>query len=96
MKECNAPESNSTTAEVSLIKKCANDHVWRFLSFFHCNVVDLPMNIVLSSSNRNRISTMGRHRGGHDCLRTAVAWIGALVGKVTFLPTSVAPPFTVY
>jgi hypothetical protein len=57
-------------------------------------VIDLSANIVLSSSNRDRISPTGRRRGGHDCLRRAVAWIGALVGKVTFLPTSVAPPFT--
>jgi hypothetical protein len=57
-------------------------------------VIDLSMNIVLSSSNRNRISPTGRRRGGHDCLRRAVALTGALVGKVTFLPTSEAPLFT--
>jgi hypothetical protein len=57
-------------------------------------MIDLPMNIVLPSSNRNRISSMGRHRGGHSYLRRVVAWIGALVGKVTSLPTSVALPFT--
>jgi hypothetical protein len=28
-------------------------------------VIDLSMNIVLPSSNRNRISPMGRCRGGH-------------------------------
>jgi hypothetical protein len=37
---------------------------------------------------------MGRRRGGHSCLRRVVAWIGALVGKVTSLPTSIALPFT--
>jgi hypothetical protein len=52
------------------------------------------MSIVLSSSNRNRISPTSRCRGGHDCLRRVVVLIGALVGKVAFLPTSVAPPFT--
>jgi hypothetical protein len=57
-------------------------------------MIDLSVNIVLSSSNRARISTMGRRRGGHGCLRRAVALIGVLVGKVTFLPTSVAPLFT--
>jgi hypothetical protein len=57
-------------------------------------MIDLSANIVLSSSNRNRISPMGRRRGGHDCMRRAVALAGALVGKVTFLPTSEAPPFT--
>jgi hypothetical protein len=64
------------------------------MGFLHCDVIDLPMNIVLSSSNRNRISPMGRRRGGNGCLRRAVALTVALVGKVTFLPTSKAPPFT--
>jgi hypothetical protein len=75
-------------------KKHTNDHVWSFLGFLHCDVIDLSINIVLSSSNRNKISPMGRRRGGHGCLRRVVALTGALVGKVTFRPTSVAPPFT--
>jgi hypothetical protein len=75
-------------------EKRTNDHVWSFLGFLHCDVIDLPINIVLSSSNGNRISPTSRHRGGHNCLRMVVARIGALVGKVTFLPTSVAPAFT--
>jgi hypothetical protein len=57
-------------------------------------MINLPMNIVLSSSNRNGISPMGRRRGGHSCLRWAVVRIGTLVGKVTFLPTCVALSFT--
>jgi hypothetical protein len=57
-------------------------------------MIDLPVNIVLSSSNRNRISPMGRRRGGHSYLRRVVARIRVLVGKVTFLPTSIALPFT--
>jgi hypothetical protein len=32
-------------------------------------MVDLPMNIVLPSSNRNRISSTGRGRGGQSYLR---------------------------
>jgi hypothetical protein len=72
-------------------EKRTNDHAW---SFLHCDVIDLSVNIVLSSSNKNKISRMGRRRGGHNCLRRAVVWIGALVGKVAFLHTSVAPPFT--
>jgi hypothetical protein len=75
-------------------EKHTNDHVWSFLGFLHYDVIDLPMNIVLSSSNRNRISPTGRRRGGHYYLRRAVVQIGALVVKVTFLPTSVAPLFT--
>jgi hypothetical protein len=72
-------------------ENCTNDQVWSFLGLLHCDVIDLSMNIVLSSSNRNIISPMGRHRGGPGCLRRAVALTGALVGKVTFLPTSEAP-----
>jgi hypothetical protein len=75
-------------------EKRTDDHVWCFLGFVHYDVVDLSANIVLSSCNRKRISTTGRRGGGHGCLRRAVVLIGALVGKVTFLPTSVAPPFT--
>jgi hypothetical protein len=75
-------------------EKHTNDHVWSFLGFLHCDMIDLPMNIVLPSSNRNGISSKGRRRGGHNYLRRAVAQIGALVGKVTLLPTSVALLFT--
>jgi hypothetical protein len=94
MKDCNAPESNNTTVEVSLTKKHTNDHVWSFLGFLHYNMIDLPVNIVLLGSNRNKNSSTGRRRGGHSCLRRAGAWIGALVGKVTSLPTSIALLFT--
>jgi hypothetical protein len=75
-------------------EKCTNDHIWSFLGFLHCDMIDLPTNIVLSSSNRNKISPTSKHRGGHSYLRRAVVRIVALVGKVTFLPTSIAPPFT--
>jgi hypothetical protein len=57
-------------------------------------MIDLPANIVLLGSYKNRISSMGRRGGGHSCLRRVGAWIGALVGKVTTLPTSIALPFT--
>jgi hypothetical protein len=57
-------------------------------------MIDLPVNVVLLGNNRNRISSTGRHRGGHSCLRRANAWIGTLVGKMTLLPTSIALPFT--
>jgi hypothetical protein len=64
------------------------------MGFLHCEVIDLSTNIVLPSSNRNRISPMGRRMGGHSCLRRVVALTGALVSIVTFLPTSEAHPFT--
>jgi hypothetical protein len=75
-------------------EKHTNDHIWSFLGFLHYDVIDLPVNIVQPSSKRNRISSTGRRRGGHSYLRRAVAWIGALVRKVTSLPTSVALLFT--
>jgi hypothetical protein len=75
-------------------EKCTNDHIRSFLGFVHCDMIDLSTDIVLPSSNRNRTSPMGRCWGGHGYLRRAVALAGALVGKVTFLPTSEAPPFT--
>jgi hypothetical protein len=94
MKECDAPESNSTTTDAFVDEKHTNDHVWSFLDFLHCDMIDLPMNIVLPGSNWNRISSTGRCRGGHSCLRRAVVRIGALVGNVTSLPTSIALLFT--
>jgi hypothetical protein len=94
MKECDAPESNSTTAEVTLMKKHTNDHIWSFLGFLYSNMVDLPMNIVLLSSNKNRVGSMSRCRCRHSCLRRVGAWIGALVGIVTSLNISIALPFT--
>jgi hypothetical protein len=75
-------------------EKHTNDHARSFLGFLHCDVIDLPMNIALPSSHSNRISSTGRHKGRHSCLRRVVARIVALVGKVAFLPTSVALPFT--
>jgi hypothetical protein len=74
-------------------EKYTNHHVW---SFLHCDMIDLLMNVVLLGSNRNRIGSMGRHRGGHSCLRRAGKRIGALVGRVASLPTSIAFPFTQY
>jgi hypothetical protein len=56
-------------------------------------MIDFSMNIVLPSSNRNRICPTGRCRSGRSCRRRAVARIGTLVGKVTFLPTSKTLPF---
>jgi hypothetical protein len=75
-------------------EKHTNDHVWCFLGFLHCDMIDLPVDVVLLGSNRYRISSTGRRRGGHSRLRRVGAWIGALVGKVTSLPTSIALPFT--
>jgi hypothetical protein len=75
-------------------EKHTNDHAWSFLGFLHYNMIDLPVNIVLLGSNRNRISSTGRLMGGHNYLMRAGDRIRALVGKVTLLPTSIALPFT--
>jgi hypothetical protein len=73
-------------------KKRTNDHIRSFLGFLNCDMIDFFMNIVLPSSNRNIICPTGRCRGGRSCRRRATAWDGALIGKVTFLPTSEALP----
>jgi hypothetical protein len=93
MKECDAPESNSTTAENVVDGKRTNDHVRSFLGFLNYDMIDLFVNIVLPSSNRNRIHPTGRCKGGNSCRRRAAAWVGALICKVTFLPSSKALPF---
>jgi hypothetical protein len=54
-------------------EKYTNDDVWSFLGFIHYDMIDLLVNIVLPSSNWNRISSTGRHRGGHSCPRRVVA-----------------------
>jgi hypothetical protein len=75
-------------------EKHTNDNIRSFLSFLHSNMVDPPPNIVLLGNNRSRVGSMGRHRGRHSCLRRPGAWIGALVGIVTSLSTSIALPLT--
>jgi hypothetical protein len=71
--------------------KHSNDHVQSFLGFLKRDMIDLAVNIVLPSSNKNRICPTGRCRGGRSCQRRAAALVGALVGKVAFLPTSKTP-----
>jgi hypothetical protein len=73
--------------------KHTDDHVRSFLGFLNCDMIDLSVNIVLPSSNRNRICPTGRCRSGCSCWRRAATRIGTLVGKVTFLPTSKTLPF---
>jgi hypothetical protein len=97
MKECNALESNSTTAEVSLMKNIPMTTL-ELLGFLHNNMVDSPMSIVLPSSNRNRVGSRGRGRGRCSCSRLIQVWAqnGAPIGKVTFLYTSIALPFSLH
>jgi hypothetical protein len=90
MKEYDAPESNNTTV---VDEKHTNDNIQSFLGFLHDNMVDSPTSIVTLGSNRNIVGSTGRCRNRHNCLRRAGTWIGALVGTVTTLPTSLALPF---
>jgi hypothetical protein len=39
--------------------KRTNDHVWSFLGFLHCDMIDLSMNIVLPSSDQEQNSPHG-------------------------------------
>jgi hypothetical protein len=55
-------------------------------------MVDSPMSIVLLGSNRNKIGSTCR--GKCRLLKRASAWIGALIGKMTFLTTGIALPFS--
>jgi hypothetical protein len=55
-------------------------------------MVDSPTCIVLLSSNRNIVGSMGRCR--HILLRRVSAWIGALIGKMTLLTIGIAHPIS--
>jgi hypothetical protein len=55
-------------------------------------MIDSPTSIVLLSGNMNRIISTGR--GRCRLLKRASAWFGALVGKMTFLTTTIALPFS--
>jgi hypothetical protein len=99
IKECDAPESNSTTTEVSLMKNCrsvidekhTSDHVRSFLGFLQSNMVDSPMSIVLFGSNRNKVGSTSRCRCSSGSLIGTGARIGASVGIMPLFSTVVAP-----
>jgi hypothetical protein len=57
-------------------------------------MVDLPTNIVLLGSNRNRIGSMGRGRCSYSSLIIMGACIRASVSEMILLPTSRTPPFS--
>jgi hypothetical protein len=57
-------------------------------------MVDLPVNIVLLGSNRNRVGSTGRGRCSCSSLISTGAWIGASLSEMTLLPTSKTPPFS--
>jgi hypothetical protein len=59
-------------------------------------MVDSPSSIVLPSSNRNRVGSTGRGRCSYNGLIRARAWIGASIGKMTFLSTNIALPFSLH
>jgi hypothetical protein len=59
-------------------------------------MVDSPMSIVLPSSNRNKVGSTGRGRCSCSGMIRARAWIGAPIGKMTFLSTSIELPFSLH
>jgi hypothetical protein len=62
MKECDAPELNSTYCRSVIDEKHTNDNIRSFLRFFHSHMIDSPTGIVLLGSNRNRVGSTGRGR----------------------------------
>jgi hypothetical protein len=55
-------------------------------------MVDLPVNIVLLGSNKNRTGSTCRGRCSYSSLISTGAWIGASVSEMTRVPTSKTPP----
>jgi hypothetical protein len=85
MKECDALESNSVTAEVALIKnipRTTSGTSWASSS------------IVLSGSIKYRVGSMNRGRCSKSWMIRAWARIGASVSKMTFLSTDRALLFS--
>jgi hypothetical protein len=72
-------------------EKHTNDHVWSFLRFLHCNMVDSPTSIVLLGSNRNRVGCTSGGRCSISSLIGMGAWIGASVGIMSLVSIVVAP-----
>jgi hypothetical protein len=54
-------------------------------------MVDSPMSIVLLGSNRDGVGSTGMGKCSSSNLISVGAWIGALVGTMSLLPTVVAP-----
>jgi hypothetical protein len=58
-------------------------------------MVDSPRCIVLLGSNRNGVGSMSRCKCRCNCLGMS-AWVGALVGNVSLLATTIAPLFRLH
>jgi hypothetical protein len=54
-------------------------------------MVDSPMSIVLLGSNRDGVGSTGMGKCSSSNLISVGAWIGALVGTMSLLPTVLAP-----
>ncbi len=72
-------------------EKCTNDHIWSFLGFLHCDMIDSPMGVVLLGSNRNRVGSTGRGRCSYSRLIDMSAQIGASIGVMSLFTTVIAP-----
>jgi hypothetical protein len=92
MKECDAPESNSTTTEVSLTRNIPMTISRASWASSTVTWLILPWAVLLGS-NRNRVGSMGRGRGrcSSSSLTSTGVWIGASVGIMSLLSTIIAP-----
>jgi hypothetical protein len=72
-------------------EKHTNDNIKSFLRFFHSHMIDSPMSVVLLSSNRNRVGSMGTGRSSYSRLTNVSAWIGASIGVMSLFTKVIAP-----
>jgi hypothetical protein len=59
-------------------------------------MVDSPTSIVFPSTNKNRVGSTGRPRCSGSRLIQELVQIEASIGKMTFLSTSIALPFSLH
>jgi hypothetical protein len=59
--------------------------------FFHGHMIGSPTGVVLLSSNRNRVGSMGRGKCSYSRLIGMSARIGASVGIISLFTTVIAP-----
>jgi hypothetical protein len=77
-------------------EKHTNDNIMSFLYFFHGNMVDSLMSVVLLGSNRNRVDSTGKGRCSCSELISMSARIGASVVKMSLFTTIEAPTISLH
>jgi hypothetical protein len=90
MKECDAPDLNSTNYRSVIDEKYTNDNIRSSLRFFHDHMIDSSTGVVLLGSNRNRVGSTGRVMCSYSGLISMSAWIGASVGLMSLFTTVIA------